>query len=354
VQAPNNKPKGSLLSDTAWQAEITSAVSDPAELLSLLKLSPDLLPPPPASFHLFPMRVPRGYVARMRKEDPKDPLLLQVWPGYQNPSPRPDFSPDPVGDLSAMPVPGLLHKYQGRVLLITTGACPIHCRYCFRQHFPYSSANAAGARWNAALDYIAERPSVSEVILSGGDPLMLSDSRLADLVRALAGIAHVQRVRIHTRLPVAVPSRVADGLLDALAGTRLKPVMVLHANHANEIDQRVETAFARAAARGVTLLNQSVLLRGVNDCAETLVSLSERLFNARVLPYYLHLLDRVQGAAHFDVDEAEAARLMAEVHRRLPGFLVPRLVRERRGASAKQPLEVVTEPVEIHSLWTSP
>jgi EF-P beta-lysylation protein EpmB len=280
--------------------------------------------------------VPRPYIARMRPGDPLDPLLLQVLPRQEEIAPQPGFTADPVGDLQAMAIPGLLHKYHGRVLLVATGACPVHCRYCFRRHFPYPSCSAFPARWDEAIEYISAHSSVAEVILSGGDPLMWHNARLAELAARLAEVRHVHRLRVHTRLPVVVPSRVDDGLLRALAGTRLKPVVVLHINHPNELDREVEAAMQRARARGVTLLNQSVLLRGINDSAQTLVTLSERIFAAGALPYYLHLLDRVEGASHFEVQEAEATRLMAEVQRRLPGFLVPRLVREIRGRGSKQ------------------
>jgi EF-P beta-lysylation protein EpmB len=272
----------------------------------------------------------------MRKRDPQDPLLLQVWMSAQEDGRAPGFELDPVGDLEAMPVPGLLHKYYGRVLLTLTGACAVHCRYCFRRHFPYADANPARQVWREALDYVARDETISEVILSGGDPLMLSDRRLSDLADALAAIPHLERLRVHTRLPVVIPQRVNDALLSWLAGQRLKPVLVLHVNHANEIDENVRAATRSLADSGVTLLNQAVLLRGVNDSVEALSGLSEALFAANVLPYYLHLLDRVQGAAHFEVSEDKARRLMAEVHARLPGYLVPRLAREAPGASAKR------------------
>jgi EF-P beta-lysylation protein EpmB len=242
---------------------------------------------------------------------------------------------DPVGDLAAMASPGVLHKYAGRVLLTATGACGVHCRYCFRRHFPYGEATAAADHWQAALDYIAHDTSIYEVILSGGDPLALSDRRLAELVHAVAGIGHVTRLRVHTRLPVVVPARITTELVNWLNGTRLNPVLVVHANHANELDAAVRAALSRLRAAGVTLLNQAVLLRAVNDSVEALTALSEQLFAAGVLPYYLHLLDRVQGAAHFEVDAPQARELMTQLAARLPGYLVPRLVREIAGAPSK-------------------
>jgi EF-P beta-lysylation protein EpmB len=230
----------------------------------------------------------------------------------------------------------VLHKYQGRVLLTATGACAVHCRYCFRRHFPYTESSAGTDHWQAALDYLAQEPSLREVILSGGDPLTLSERRLAEFIRAAAGIAHLERLRIHTRLPVVLPERITPELVRTLSSTRLSTVVVIHANHANEIDDAVIDALAPMRAAGVTLLNQSVLLRDVNDSAGALVALSETLFAAGVLPYYLHLLDRVQGAAHFEVPEDEARALMQQLTSRLPGYLVPRLVREIAGAPAKQ------------------
>ena len=321
-----------------WQTLLAGAVTDPAELLALLGLGQELLPAARAAARLFPLRVPRGYVARMRRHDLSDPLLRQVLPlGAENDA-HPGYSPDPVGDLEAQAAPGVLHKYAGRVLLTATGACAVHCRYCFRRHFPYAAANASADRWQGALTYIAADPSVSEVILSGGDPLTLSDRRLAEFATGLAAVPHVARLRIHTRLPVVLPERVNDELLGWLGSTRLQTVMVLHVNHANEIDQVVHAAARRLCAAGVTLLNQSVLLRGVNDDVDTLAALSEALFAAGILPYYLHLLDRVQGAAHFDVDEPTAQAIMRELNARLPGYLVPRLVREIAGTPGKVPI----------------
>jgi EF-P beta-lysylation protein EpmB len=330
-------PETSAIRQTpAWQQELARAISDPAELLAALHLDPAWLPAAQAAARLFPLRVPRGFVARMRRGDPRDPLLRQVLPLAEEHLAAPGFSTDPVGDLAAMASPGVLHKYQGRVLLTATGACAVHCRYCFRRHFPYTESSAGTDHWQAALDYLAQEPSLREVILSGGDPLTLSERRLAEFIRAAAGIAHLERLRIHTRLPVVLPERITPELVRTLSSTRLSTVVVIHANHANEIDDAVIDALAPMRAAGVTLLNQSVLLRDVNDSAGALVALSETLFAAGVLPYYLHLLDRVQGAAHFEVPEDEARALMQQLTSRLPGYLVPRLVREIAGAPAKQ------------------
>lgn len=290
----------------------------------------------------FPLRVPRGFVARMRKRDPQDPLLLQVLPRARELDPVPGFSIDPLGEHRVSPRPGLLHKYHGRALLVVTGACAVHCRYCFRRHFPYDG-HVGTERWVAALEHLAADPSITEVILSGGDPLVVSDRRLSRLARDIAGIGRVRRLRVHSRLPVVLPERVDGDLLDWLCGTRLTPVMVIHANHPREIDERVEEALRRLRDAGVTVLNQTVLLAGVNDDATALVELSERLFDAGVSPYYLHALDPVAGAAHFEVPEARARELARELAARLPGYLVPRLVREVEGAPAKVPVDLRME-----------
>lgn len=322
----------------AWQAELARAVTEPAELLRLLGLGPEWLSAAVAAAQTFPLRVPRGFVARMQLGNPHDPLLRQVLPLSEELDAMPGFSLDPVGDLAAIRGPGVLQKYHGRVLLTTTGACAVHCRYCFRRHFPYHEAHASADHWSAALAHIAADPDVEEVILSGGDPLALSDRRLQEFIRALTAITHVRRLRLHTRLPIVLPERVTPELCAMLNQSRLATVVVVHANHANEIDSAVKRACDQLAASGVVLLNQSVLLRGINDTPEALADLSKAVFDARVLPYYLHLLDRVQGAAHFEVSEDEAKKLLDMVASRLPGYLVPRLVREVAGAAYKLPL----------------
>ena len=327
-----------------WQQALAEAIHDPAELLTLLELPKDLLPAAREAARQFPLRVPRSYVARMRKGDPADPLLRQILPIAAENNAAKGFVEDPVGDLDAMPLPGVLHKYRGRVLLITTGACGIHCRYCFRRHFPYGDANPAPGAWRQALDYIAADSDITEVILSGGDPLALPDHRLAELAAQLAAIPHLKRLRLHTRLPIVLPERVDDALLAWLKDSPLQKVVVVHTNHPNEIGADTVQALSALHASGATLLNQAVLLRGINDSAETLADLSEALFAAGVLPYYLHVLDRVQGAAHFEVTEKAAFALLSELESRLPGYLVPRLVREIPGAPAKRP---VTSPSEF-------
>jgi len=324
---------------TRWQTEMAEAVRDPGELLSLLELDAHWLEPARRAAAAFPLRVPRPFLTRMRKGDPKDPLLRQVLPLEEELRDVPGYGRDPVGDLPSRGARGLLHKYRGRVLLITTGACGVHCRYCFRRHFPYAEESARPDDWREALEYLRGDASVHEVILSGGDPLTLSDARLAELVRSLEAIPHIRRLRIHTRQPVVLPSRVDESLLAWLSACRLQKVVVLHLNHARELDSGVREACGKLRGAGASLLNQSVLLRGVNDSAEALAALSEALFEAQVLPYYLNLLDPVAGAAHFDVPEPEALGIMSELRGRLPGYLVPRLVREVPGAPSKMPVQ---------------
>ena len=318
-----------------WQRELAHAITDPLELCRLLQLDPHLALGAGAASAQFRLRVPRGFARRMRRGDPNDPLLRQVLPGLAELVEQPGFSADPLSELPAMRAPGLLHKYQGRALLLTTGACAVHCRYCFRREFPYGSAHEDGPRWRAALDVIGADPSIEELILSGGDPLSLATARLVQLSDALRVMPHIRRLRLHSRTPVVLPERVDDELLAWIGSLPWPCVIVLHANHANEIDATVRSAVARLRAAGATLLNQSVLLAGVNDSVAALQALSQALWSAGVLPYYLHLLDRVRGTAHFEVPEPRARELMAQLATRLPGYLLPRLAREEPGAAAK-------------------
>ncbi|HVT37099.1 MAG TPA: EF-P beta-lysylation protein EpmB [Nevskiaceae bacterium] len=319
----------------AWQHELRHAFARPLDLIDYLQLDPALPVLAAGRVKDFPLRVPRGFAARMEKGNPRDPLFLQVWPQPAESDDAPGFVLDAVGDLHKLKAGGIVHKYHGRVLVMATGACAVHCRYCFRRHFPYGEALAARDHWREALATIAADSSIEEVILSGGDPLSLSDDKLEEFAGALDGIAHVQRLRIHTRQPIVLPARVDERLLAWLGRGRLRKVMVLHANHARELDDHVARALALLAGTGIMLLNQAVLLRGVNDNVKALNNLSVRLSALGVFPYYLHLLDRVQGAAHFEVAEGTARSLMAELARGLPGYLVPRLVREEAGAAAK-------------------
>jgi L-lysine 2,3-aminomutase len=327
-----------LTTPVSWQRELARAITNPAELLSALGLDDELLAPARAASQAFGLRVTRSYLARMRHGDRHDPLLRQVLPLADELLDAPGYESDPLHESEATRAPNLLQKYAGRALLITTEACAIHCRYCFRREFPYSTQAADeenSGRWGAALRALAADSSIEEVILSGGDPLSLSDARLKSLTDSLAAIPHVRRIRVHTRQPVVLPSRVDAGLSAWLRAVGKPVIFVLHVNHPNEIDAEVRTACAALRAAGATLLNQSVLLRGVNDDVDTLQKLSCDLMDAGVMPYYLHLPDRVRGTSHFDVDEAAARRLVDGLSARLSGYLVPRLVREIPGASSK-------------------
>lgn len=334
------KPEIPSQSSPRWKQELAEAVSDPAELLQLVGLGDNsqLKAQAESAQALFKQRVPRGFIARMRPGNPHDPLLLQVLPQAAEHQIEPGYISDPVGDMQAQQTPGLLHKYHGRVLLVTTGSCAINCRYCFRREYPYDNASASQSQWQAALDYIAADPSISEVILSGGDPLTLSDKRLDKLISAIEDIAHVQRLRIHSRLPVVLPSRVTETLCARLSASRLLVVVVIHSNHAQELDQSVASALGDLRNAGALLLNQAVLLKDINNSLSALAELSLRLGELQVLPYYLHLLDKVNGAAHFDVPRAEGQQLISALQAQLPGYLVPKLVQEIAGEPNKTPI----------------
>jgi EF-P beta-lysylation protein EpmB len=323
---------------TTWHDDLKSAIRDPCELVTALELPTEFVEPAQKAAETFPLFAPRPYVARMRKGDPDDPLLRQVLPLADELDNAAGFRADAVGDSEALLSPGLLQKYHGRALLITTGACAIHCRYCFRREYPYSDSPKSASDWQPALDRIAADASIDEVILSGGDPLTLTDNHLADLAGRIAKIPHVQRLRIHTRLPIVIPSRVTSEVINWLRGTRLTPIVVIHANHANELDDTTSAAIAKLIDAGIPVLNQTVLLRGVNDNAEALINLSRVLINLRVTPYYLHQLDRVRGAGHFEVPISRGAELIAAMRKALPGYAVPRYVQEIAGDASKRVL----------------
>ncbi|HEY5718388.1 MAG TPA: EF-P beta-lysylation protein EpmB [Motiliproteus sp.] len=323
----------------SWQQQLRDAITDPRELIQQLQLPLNLLDGIAAAQASFSLRVPQAYLQRMRLGDPTDPLLLQVLPQAREMNPVPGYSHDPLGEAAANPLEGVIHKYQGRLLLIVSGGCAINCRYCFRRHFPYADNQLGGETWQRVLDYLRADSEVSEVILSGGDPLATTDKRLAEMLRDLEQIPHLQRLRIHTRLPVVIPDRVTPALTTLLAQTRLRTVLVTHINHPNELDDSVGDALQRLHQSGTLLLNQSVLLRGVNDDLSTLKTLSETLFAHQVLPYYLFLLDPVAGSAHFDLGVEESQQLAGQLAAQLPGYLVPQLVREQAGALAKVPLQ---------------
>ena len=326
-------PAGSA--PVTWQQALARAVRDPSVLCHRLGLDATCQRRAKRAADLFPLRVPHEYIARMQPGDPSDPLLRQVLPLDEELHVAGGYTNDPVGDAAAALEPGLLQKYSGRALLITTGVCAVHCRYCFRRHFPYAEMPRSPAAWRPGLEHIAADRTIHEVILSGGDPLTLADRTLEQLATAIQQIPHVRRLRVHTRLPIMIPQRVGDELLDWLCGTRLAPVMVVHANHPAEIDDAVAAALQRLVDAGVPVLNQSVLLRGVNDNVDVLAELSERLVDLRVMPYYLHQLDRVTGAAHFEVPPDEGRRMIASLRARLPGYAVPRYVQERQGELSK-------------------
>ncbi len=320
-----------------WQRDMAAAVTDPAELLGLLGLDPASLPDIDTAAAQFPLRVPRYFVNLMRHGDPRDPLLAQVLPLKAERLDVAGYRQDPVGDMHASHEHGVLKKYHGRALLITTGACAVHCRYCFRRHFPYAEQSLTG-HWQQALETLRELPDTEELILSGGDPLCLSDRRLGSLLEQTRHLTGLRRLRIHSRLPVVLPQRVTDRLVALLAEQDLPTVLVIHANHPNEITPELARALHGLAAAGITLLNQSVLLKSVNDDADTLAELSDVLFQIGVMPYYLHLLDPVAGAAHFAVPLQRAQALLEQLRLRLPGYLVPRMVRELPGEPYKTPV----------------
>lgn len=321
-----------------WQAQQRAARISTADLLASLGLSPADFPHGVMAAPDFPLSVPPHFRALMRPGDPRDPLLLQVLARGEEALPQPDRLTDPLAEADYRAAPGLLRKYRSRALLIASGACAIHCRYCFRRHYDYGEAMLTRSRAADAIAAIAADPAIDEVILSGGDPLSLPDERLTALVTALAMIPHVNTLRLHSRTLTTIPDRVTDGLLTLLGQTRLQTVIVTHSNHPAELSKAVERALGRLRRAGVTLLNQSVLLAGVNDDADILAAHSRRLFAIGVLPYYVHLADPVAGAAHFDVDEARARRIEAAMRSMLPGYLVPRFVREVPGRQSKTPL----------------
>lgn len=321
-----------LLSEQSWQWHLQHAVRDIESLANALDLTLDAIPTD------FPLLVPQPYLARIQKGNPNDPLLRQVLPVVSENQAHTGYSADPLNELGQTPGKGILHKYQGRALVIASTSCAVNCRYCFRRHFPYEQFRPSPREWQDVLAYLQEHTDIHEVLLSGGDPLMLRDNYLANYIRDLEAIGHIDTVRIHTRLPIVIPTRITAALCETLSSTRLHAVMVVHANHANELNEDVSIAMQRLTSSGVHLLNQSVLLRGVNDSVDSLYKLSRRLFDCRVMPYYLHLLDKVQGAAHFDIPQEEAITLHQALRDRLPGYLVPGLVAEVPGTGAKQPV----------------
>ena len=318
-----------------WQSQLRNVITSRGELLEALNLRLEDVGIAGGACQDFPLKVPRSFVSRMRCADPQDPLLLQVLSSNREMSESTGYTMDPLQETGHIPHRGIIHKYNGRVLLIASGGCAVNCRYCFRRHFPYSDNRNSRSEWQEALDYIRSDNSIEEVILSGGDPLIMDDAQLTELTNRIADIAHVKRLRIHSRLPVVIPDRITDQLLAAITHKSLQTIMVIHCNHAREIDSSMRLALSALRDAHITTLNQAVLLAKINDSAQAQVDLCNSLFAAGVLPYYLHLLDKVQGAAHFDVPEKQAQELLSEVAARLPGYMVPKLVREVAGADAK-------------------
>ena len=320
----------------SWQKALANSIDNYTDLLAALDLGGSGDDVCDHAQKDFACRVPLEFVARMEKGNRNDPLLLQVLPQSIEMQAVPGFVADPLDESGQNPVPGLLHKYPSRVLLTLAGGCAINCRYCFRRHFPYQDNMPSKSNWMRILDYIQQHHEIDEVIFSGGDPMLVKDHHMAEMVAALETIAHLKRVRIHTRLPIVIPSRVTSEWVEWMKKTRLQTVVVLHTNHPNEIDRAVTGAITLLRSANTTVLNQSVLLKNINDDAGVLALLSQRLFEAGALPYYLHLLDKVQGAAHFDVSAARAQEIMAQLKEKMPGFLVPKLAQEVPGKRSKQ------------------
>lgn len=322
-----------------WKKELATAIRDPHELLKMLNLDPDAFSADYDINSPFPLRVTHDFISRMKPGDPKDPLLLQVMPLNKERLAVTGYLSDPVGDLDAQLTPGALKKYNGRALLIATGACGIHCRYCFRRHFPYAQSVSSESKQDNIFAKLHNDRSIDEVILSGGDPLCLADERLESMLYLLDNIAHIRRIRIHSRMPVVLPNRINERLINTLSAMKKNCIFVIHANHANEISGTVKQSLFKLHKAGVTLLNQSVLLHDINDSVQALQALSEILGDHHVMPYYLHMLDKVQGASHFDVPLDRARAIITGLRSKLPGYLVPLLVREQAGMAFKTPVE---------------
>ncbi|MDQ1210568.1 EF-P beta-lysylation protein EpmB [Acinetobacter baylyi] len=328
-----------LYQEQNWQSQLSDLITDPFELLDQLDISSEqLLSGAILASDTFKLRVPRAFINKMQKADPFDPLLLQVLPHHLELEDHPEFVTDPLGEEEANQLPGVLHKYQSRFLLTLTGACAVHCRYCFRRHFPYQENLPKNNDWPQIQNYIQQHPLINEVILSGGDPLTLTNHKLKIWIERLESLPQVKILRIHSRVPIVIPNRIDEELLSLLENSRLRIIMVVHSNHAAELDDFTCNQLHKLSLRNVTVFNQAVLLKGVNDSAQTLIELSQRLFDARVMPYYLHVLDKVKGAQHFDLESSKVDSLYKEVLAGLPGYLVPKLVREIAGEKNKTPL----------------
>ena len=328
-----------LFQEQNWQSQLSNLITDPSELLDVLQLSPEqLLSGAILASEQFKLRVPRAFVEKIDIGNPLDPLLLQILPHHLELEDHPEFVTDPLDEESANHTPGVLHKYSSRFLLTLTGACAVHCRYCFRRHFPYQENLPKSDDWLNIKQYLLSQPQINEVILSGGDPLTLSNRKLTQWIERLETIPHLRTLRIHSRVPIVIPNRIENELITLLKNSRLRVIVVVHSNHAAELDDFTCSKLSLLAQNNILVLNQTVLLKGVNDSAQTLVDLSYRLFEAQVLPYYLHVLDKVKGAQHFDLDSSKIDEIYKEVLANLPGYLVPKLVREIAGEKNKTPL----------------
>jgi EF-P beta-lysylation protein EpmB len=328
-----------LYQEQNWQSQLSDLITDPLELLEVLKLCPEqLLSGAILASEQFKLRVPRAFVGKMTVGDPLDPLLLQVLPHHLELEDYPDFVTDPLGEEQANQQPGVLHKYKSRFLLTLTGACAVHCRYCFRRHFPYQENLPKNEDWLNIKDYIESQPDINEVIFSGGDPLTLSNRKLKLWIERLESLPQIKFLRIHSRVPIVIPNRVDEELVSLLKNSRLRIILVVHSNHAAELDDLTCARLSLLVQQQITVLNQAVLLKGINNSAQVLVDLSYRLFDAGVMPYYLHVLDKVKGAHHFDLSPKEINLIYKDVLENLPGYLVPKLVREIAGEKNKTPL----------------
>lgn len=320
----------------AWQQQLIDSKITLEQLAAFLGYSPEALGASTQAEKLFPLRATSAYLAKIKKNDLKDPLLLQILPQALETLPVSGYNADPLKEKEFNPVPGLLHKYRSRVLFVTTAACAIHCRYCFRRNFPYEENQPSQNAWALPLKYISEHTEIDEIILSGGDPLTLSDKLLANLIEKISAIPHVKRLRFHSRIPVILPERITPEFIRLFDNTRLQIIMVVHANHAHEIDTQTKDMAARLRQANIHLLNQTVLLKTVNDNAATLADLSHALFECGIQPYYLHLLDKVAGSAHFDIPLEKAKQIYTELQGLVSGYLVPKLVYEEPHAKSKK------------------
>jgi EF-P beta-lysylation protein EpmB len=328
-------PTAFAVSPVDWQAAMKRAIRTTSRLCEILQIPPPRISGSPPGAPSFPTFVPWEFLSRIRVGDPDDPLLRQVLPAAEESSETPGFVADPVGDLHALAAGGLIHKYTNRALVVVTGACGVHCRYCFRREFPYAEAGSRAEQWRPAIQYIQDHPEIDEVLLSGGDPLTLVDEQLDSLIGQLESIPHVRRLRIHSRMPIVIPQRVTPELVQRLSSSRLTTWFVVHTNHAHELDQQVLQHLAMLIDAGIPVLNQAVLLRGVNDSVGALAELCTKLVDHRVQPYYLHQLDRVRGASHFEVPVDEGKRIMRALRKILSGYAVPTYVCEQAGKASK-------------------